>query len=86
MQIVHSLRTSGDLSFEEISLVVPFIEMGYDYGIQDLDAPQPGSFRAFKSHAPRQFSPLVEGAKCIYMARNPLNVRSTAFTRFETFF
>lgn len=48
-QIVHSLRTGGDMDFDDISRVVPWIEASFDLGI-DLDASQRAEPRAFKSH------------------------------------
>lgn len=66
------------MSFEEISLVIPFIELGYDYGIEDFNAPQPGCIRGFKTHKSMDFSARVEGTKCIYVCRNPLHVRFKA--------
>jgi hypothetical protein len=38
-QICHQLRSNGDMTFDEISSVVPWIELAYDQG-QDLGAPQ----------------------------------------------
>jgi hypothetical protein len=75
MQIVQSLRTGGDLAFEEISCVIPFIELAYDCGIENLDAPQPGCIRGFKTHTCLPLSAMQEGTKCIYIARNPIHVR-----------
>jgi hypothetical protein len=75
VQIVQTLRTGGDLNFEEVSLVIPFIELAYDYGIEDLDAPQPGCIRGYKTHKHPSFCSAVEGTKVIYVARNPLDVR-----------
>jgi hypothetical protein len=40
-QIVHALRTRGDLDFDDISRVVPWIETALSLGL-DLDAPQRG--------------------------------------------
>lgn len=51
-QVVHQLRSGGDEAFDDISLVVPWIEPSFDMGL-DLNAPIPGSFeppRAFKTH------------------------------------
>ena len=48
-QIVHGLRSGGDMDFEEISAVVPWIELAHDMGI-DLEAPQKAAPRAFKTH------------------------------------
>ena len=47
-QIVHSLRTGGDMDFEDIYEVVPWIDVALDLGI-DLDADQRANPRAFKS-------------------------------------
>lgn len=58
--------------------MIPFIELAYESGIEDLNAPQPGCIRGYKTHAPRAFSAQVDGTKCIYVARNPLDVRSAA--------
>ena len=48
-QIVHGLRSRGDMNFAEISAVVPWIELAHDMGI-DLAAPQKAAPRAFKTH------------------------------------
>jgi hypothetical protein len=48
-QIVHGLKTRGDIDFDDISRVVPWLEWAYELGL-DIYAPQKGTFRAFKSH------------------------------------
>src|SRR5215207_3186932 len=48
-QIVHGLRMRGDMNFDEITSVIPWLEMAYDLGM-DLAQPQRGQPRAFKSH------------------------------------
>lgn len=51
-QIVHQLRSGGDTTFDDISLVVPWMEPSFDMGLDLTQAP-PGSFappRAFKTH------------------------------------
>src|ERR671922_1915726 len=48
-QIVHGLRTRGSMDFDEITAVVPWIELAFDVGI-DLEAPQVAEPRAFKTH------------------------------------
>ena len=48
-QIVHGLRTRGSMDFDEITLVVPWLELARDLGI-DPDGPQAAEPRAFKSH------------------------------------
>lgn len=77
LQIVQSLRTGGDLSFEEISLVIPFIELHRSFGIEDLDAPQPGCLRAFKTHHRQPSCPggFRDDVKYIYVVRDPIEVR-----------
>ncbi len=70
-QIVHSLRTRGDMDFEEITAVVPWISMAYDIGI-DLNAPQKAHPRAFKSHA--KWDTIHKGARYIYIIRDPKDV------------
>lgn len=49
-QIMHSLRSRGDMSFEEISLTIPCLEMAYDGGVLDLQADQGYKPRCFKTH------------------------------------
>lgn len=48
-QIVHSLRTGGDMDFDDIYEVVPFIDIALELGI-DLNAEQKANPRVFKSH------------------------------------
>jgi len=48
-QIVHGLRTRGDMDFDDISRVIPWLEMAHRLG-RDLYAPQRGGFQAFKCH------------------------------------
>ncbi len=67
-QIVHSLRTRGDMNFEEINLVIPCIEAAHDYGYTDLDAPQVAPPRMFKTHFWYRDTPKGAG-KYIYVTR-----------------
>lgn len=48
-QIVHGLRSGGDMDFDDISRLTPWIEVADALGI-DLDADQGWWPRAFKSH------------------------------------
>jgi hypothetical protein len=48
-QIVHGLRTRGDMHLDDVMRVMPWLEMAHHADIS-LDIPQPGGFRAFKSH------------------------------------
>src|SRR5206468_6224675 len=50
-QIVHGLRTRGSMDFEEITAVVPWIELGFGLG-SGLDVPPVRQARAFKTHLP----------------------------------
>ncbi len=67
-QIVHGLRTGGDMDFDEITEVVPWLELAHDLGI-DLDAPQRDMPRAFKTHF--DWSSTPKGGRYIFIARDP---------------
>lgn len=69
-QIVHGLRSNGDMSFGEISEVVPFMEVALDCGI-DLNAPQAFAPRAFKTHM--SADELPDGARYIIVLRDPMD-------------
>jgi hypothetical protein len=79
-QIVHSLRTGGDLDFDDISRVVPWIETAHDLGI-DLTAEQRGEQRAFKSHL--TWDDVPKGARYIVPVRDPRDALVSAFRFFE---
>ncbi|WP_437735264.1 sulfotransferase domain-containing protein [Sorangium sp. So ce1335] len=67
-QIVHGLRTRGSMDFEEISFVIPFIEVSPLLGM-DLEAPQPAEPRAYKTHLP--WTQVPKGGRYIYVMRDP---------------
>jgi hypothetical protein len=67
-QIVHGLRTRGDMNFDDVSQVIPFVEMAHYVGL-DLAAPQPGGFRAFKSHL--SWTRIPKGGRYIVSFRDP---------------
>ena len=75
-QIVHGLRTGGDMDFGEITEVVPWIEMAYDLGI-DLQARQKGAFRAFKVH--HRYDTVPKGARYICVLRDPKDTALSFF-------
>jgi hypothetical protein len=77
-QIVHQLRTGGDDDFDEISRVVPWLELSHDIGM-DIDAEQRGGFRAFKTHACVEHAP--QGARTIVVVRDYVDV-CASFYRF----
>ena len=74
-QIIHQLRSGGDMSFTDIDDVVPWIELAYDVG-QDLDAEQKYQPRCFKTHA---WFGCPEGAKYIFVYREPCATFYSAF-------
>lgn len=67
-QIVHGLRTRGSMDFDEISRVVPWINMAHDMGI-DIDAPQVANPKAFKTHS--KLNEVPKGGKYIVVVRDP---------------
>jgi hypothetical protein len=77
-QIVHGLRTGGSMDFDEISSVVPWIEVAFDLGMDPAHMPTP---RAFKTHFRRDEVPL--GARYIYVVRDPKDVVVSFFHFFE---
>ena len=79
-QIVHQLRTGGDMEFTEIVEVMPVIELSRDLKL-NLDADQKFSPRCFKTHQLHQSCP--EGAKYIYCLREPCSVAYSAFKMFQ---
>lgn len=82
-QIVHSLRTGGDLEFDDISRVVPWIETAGDLGL-DLDAEQRADPRAFKSHLP--WDEVPKGGRYIVATRDPRDALVSAYRFFEGWF
>jgi len=89
-QICHQLRSAdagGDMNFEEISEVVPWLEMAYDQQ-QDLEAPQYGAVdgkpRFFKTHAWYDHCPKFE--RTIVVLRNPFDVCLSFYRFFEDWF
>ena len=77
-QICHQIRAGGsDMSFGEISEVVPFLELAHDCG-QDLDQPQldangiEHAVRLFKTHAWAKHCPPFQ--RTIVVLRNPYDV------------
>ncbi|MFK7802074.1 MAG: sulfotransferase domain-containing protein [Anaerolineae bacterium] len=75
-QIVHGLRTHGDMDFDDISRVVPWLELSTDLGV-DIAAKQRGFPRAFKSHLPWHEVP--KGGRYILPIRDPKDVLVSAF-------
>ena len=67
-QMFHTLRTRGDTDFDDISRVVPWVEMSPMLGI-DLNAPQRAEPRGFKSHL--SYTRIPKGARYIVSLRDP---------------
>ena len=67
------------MSFEEVNTVIPHLEVHSGYGGANLDDPQPGCVRAFKTHRVKRWCPggFQEDCKYIYVARNPVDVRAS---------
>ncbi|MEE2777582.1 MAG: sulfotransferase domain-containing protein [Acidobacteriota bacterium] len=82
-QIVHGLRTRGDMDFDDISRVVPWIETAHTLGI-DLEAEQVSEPRAFKSHLPGDLVPA--GARYIVPFRDPKDALVSLYHFMEGWF
>ncbi len=82
-QIVHGLRTRGSMDFDEITRVVPWINMAHDMGI-DIYAPQVAHPRAFKTHSTMDEVP--KGGKYIVVLRNPHDALLSHYHFFENMF
>ncbi|MCU1465486.1 MAG: hypothetical protein JWM72_1414 [Actinomycetia bacterium] len=82
-QMVHSLRTGGDLDFDDISRVVPWIETAADLGL-DLDGAQRADPRAFKSHL--SYDQVPTGARYVVSVRDPRDALISGYRFFEGWF
>ncbi len=82
-QIVHGLRTGGDMDFDDISRVVPWIETAANLGL-DLDAEQRGEPRAFKSHL--DYDRIPRGCRYIVSVRDPKDAVVSLYHFFENWF
>ena len=82
-QIVHCLRTRGDMDFDDISRVVPWIEMSPALGL-DLEAEQKANPRAFKSHLAWDVIP--KGGRYIVAIRDPGDALFSFFKFIEGWF
>ena len=82
-QIVNGLRTRGSMDFDEISRVVPWINMAHDVGI-DIYAPQVAHPRAFKTHSTLDEAP--KGGKYIIVVRDPCDALLSDYHFFEGMF
>eukprot|EP00050_Salpingoeca_kvevrii_P022321 m.124568 g.124568 ORF g.124568 m.124568 type:complete len:318 (+) comp9674_c2_seq2:4556-5509(+) len=86
-QICHQLRTGGDEDFEEISAVVPWLELAYDLGqaaAMEPTATQKGTPRVFKTHFWYDHCP--KGGRNIVVVRSPYDVALSFYKFFEGWF
>jgi aryl sulfotransferase len=82
-QIFHTLRTRGDMDFDDISRVVPWIEMSPLLGI-DLNSPQRAEPRGFKSHL--SYKNVPKGARYVVSLRDPKDAFVSMFRFMEGWF
>ncbi len=79
-QVFHGLRTRGDMDFDDISRVVPWIETAHELGL-DLEAPQRGEPRGYKSHL--SYDVVPKGARYIVSIRDPKDALVSSFRFME---
>ena len=82
-QIVHQLRTGGDMDFGEVIQVVPALEFAHDLQ-QDLEAEHKGFPRCFKTHY--WYPRCPKGAKYILCVREPCACAYSYFKMLEGWF
>ena len=79
-QIFHTLRTKGDMNFDDISRVVPWIETSGSLGL-DINAEQKAYPRGFKSHL--SYDRVPKGCRYINVIRNPIDAAYSSFKFME---
>jgi hypothetical protein len=82
-QMGHTLRTRGDMDFDDISRVAPWIETSTDLGI-DLNAEQKANPRLFKSHLDAHRMP--KGGRYINSCRDPKDALYSMYKFMEGWF
>jgi hypothetical protein len=82
-QIFHTLRTRGDMDFDDVSRVVPWIETSPRLGI-DLNGAQKAEPRGFKSHLP--WDQVPKGARYIVSLRDPRDAMVSSYRFMEGWF
>jgi hypothetical protein len=82
-QTFHCLRTRGDMDFDDISRVVPWIETSAGLGI-DLEAPQRAEPRGFKSHL--GWNAMPKGARYVVCLRDPKDALVSHYRFMEGWF
>jgi hypothetical protein len=79
-QTFHTLRTGGDMDFDDISRVVPWIETAANLGI-DLNAEQRANPRGYKSHL--SYTNVPKGARYVVSFRDPQDAFVSMFRFME---
>jgi hypothetical protein len=82
-QTFHTLRTRGDMDFDDISRVVPWIETSRFLGL-DLESPQRAEPRGFKSHL--SYDQLPKGARYVVSLRDPKDALVSMYRFMEGWF
>lgn len=82
-QAFHTLRTGGDMDFDDISRVVPWIETASLLGV-DLESPQRAHPRGFKSHLP--WTRVPRGARYVVSLRDPRDAFVSLYRFLEGWF
>lgn len=82
-QSFHTLRTRGDMDFDDISRVVPWIETSRMLGL-DLEAPQRAEPRGFKSHL--SYAAVPKGARYVVSLRDPKDAMVSMYRFTEGWF
>lgn len=82
-QTFHCLRTRGDMDFDDISRVVPWIETSVTLGL-DINAEQRANPRGFKSHL--AYDDLPRGARYVVSLRDPKDALVSMYKFMEGWF
>ena len=82
-QTFHTLRTGGDMDFDDISRVVPWLETAKIVGL-DIEAPQRAEPRGFKSHL--HYEAIPKGAKYVVSLRDPKDALVSMYRFMEGWF
>jgi hypothetical protein len=82
-QTFHCLRTRGDMDFDDISRVVPWIETSVTLGV-DINAEQRALPRGFKSHL--AYDDLPKGARYVVSLRDPRDALASMYKFVEGWF
>jgi hypothetical protein len=82
-QIVHGLRTRGDMTFREITEAVPWLEAAFDMAI-DPDLEQAANPRCYKTHL--SWHQIPKGGRYIHVGRDPKDALVSAYRFFEGWF